>query len=727
MLLTVSDFRRRVHQDMDALVVDLQEHTHRRGFEEANAWRASLPKVASLLDASAPADIHVLLPRAENLALEYRLPASSSWADLVLLGRNGEGPTAFVVELKNWQTRGDLPGPEEGLMVRHGLCESHPSDQVRGYVEYCRNFHEQVAAHQARVDGCVVFTADPFCHSYRLAPNTRLANDFPCFAADVGAEAEAFRRYLADRLRQPDTAFAEAFARGRYSQKRSFVTLIGAQIRNARAKPLVLLDHQRKAAALIRARAKAALARVDTRKSVILVLGAPGSGKSAVAARVWADLAEDSAVPQGDLVIVTTSASQSSNWDRLLRTVAGSGASPIAKKATVFTPATTAEFGSLRKRFPDAFKGEADWRANVDMLRSLNGQFRDGSRNDQYLVSLCDEAHALINPEHTSGRGQFGFATAFGPQAWHIIRASRVAVFLLDPRQGFRDRENTTVDDIQLWAREFGAEVERVGLDGHQFRCAGSLGYIEAVEALLAPGNAPRNAASYPEFGDDERHAAESSSGYTVSRTTRIAPFKVVFHEDPISMEEDLRRLWDGGRSSVRLLASYAVPWKTQGVAIPHSLQDEQKDFRIRVTRNGQTRTWAKIWNFVPKGADYDQFIQGTPGSAISEDPLCEVGCPYTVRGFDFDHVGLLWQGDLVWRNGAWRVDPSTVFDTGFSRLTGAAKREWDPDGPCHQRLAEAVIAAYRMLLTRPLSSLHIWCPDPETRARLETAFCDRG
>jgi predicted RNase H-like HicB family nuclease len=33
-------------------------------------------------------------------------------------------------------------------------------------------------------------------------------------------------------------------------------------------------------------------------------------------------------------------------------------------------------------------------------------------------------------------------------------------------------------------------------------------------------------------------------------------------------------------------------------------------------------------------------------------DPLCEVGCPYAVRGFDFDYLGLLWLGDLLWGDG---------------------------------------------------------------------------
>jgi len=95
----------------------------------------------------------------------------------------------------------------------------------------------------------------------------------------------------------------------------------------------------------------------------------------------------------------------------------------------------------------------------MEMLRSIDPNFRSGSKDSEFLVSIVDEAHALINPEHSEGRGQFGFTTALGPQAYHIIRSSTVSVFLFDPRQGFRDRENTTVSDIKRWSSELGVEV----------------------------------------------------------------------------------------------------------------------------------------------------------------------------------------------------------------------------------------------------------------------------
>src|SRR5690606_13780834 len=114
--------------------------------------------------------------------------------------------------------------------------------------------------------------------------------------------------------------------------------------------------------------------------------------------------------------------------------------------------------------------------------------------------------------------------------------------FLLDPEQGFRDRENTTLADIRRWAEELGADVgEPISLEGAQFRCAGSTEYVAWLEGLLA--GAP---------------AAEL--GALARRWRRV--FDVRMADSPAELEEQLRVQAAGGRT-VRLLASYAREWKT--------------------------------------------------------------------------------------------------------------------------------------------------------------------
>jgi len=741
MLLKIAEFRQRIAFDMDQLVADLQQLTNRKTFEEEQSWRVSLPKVSRAFSDKAFENLDLFFGDRGNLALEYNLPGGTGWADMVLLGQHKQKPAAVIVELKDWVTQGDQPGMAEGLMHRHGRSEGHPSDQVRGYTEWCRNFHSAVQDRGASVDGCVIFTKDSYYHSYSLPPNDGLTVSFPCFSLEKRDISNRLPDYFRSRLTEPDRDFAEAFEKGVYKQSRGFVQQIGSQILHPDQSPFVLLDNQRRAFALVRARVAQAVLGTKPKKTVILVEGPPGSGKSVVAAKIWASLAVDEDLPEGNIVVTTTSASQASNWKFLFRKAAGNrGASGAVVSATGYTPLTTGQYGSLRTRYPTAFKKEREWRDNMDMLRSLGPTFRSGSRDNEFLVSIVDEAHALINPEHVEGVGQFGFATAFGPQAYHIMRASTVTVFLLDSRQGFRDRENTTVTDLKQWAAELEVEVfEEISLAGSQFRCAGSKPYTDWVDSFLGfsqlesfgPEAADRDPKVVPfVYQESVSHAveraAEGQSAYVPGKPKivgRFSPFQVEMFNTPAEVESALRSKVSKG-DTARLLASYARKWKTEGVALPHSLPLELMDFHEPIHDQAGISYWSKIWNFVPNGSDYTHFVQAPIGSMMTHDQLCEVGCPYAVRGFDFDYVGLLWLSDLIWRDGKWTVDPKHVFERGIKRRISAAIRENSPTGPARAQLLRAVQASYRILLTRPIKGLFIWCEDVATRTYLEATLC---
>lgn len=762
MLLTVGEFKSAVDRQLSPLVDELARLTGRGGEAERNAWRSSLPKLATVLTHPRLDELHLHFARRQHaLALEYQLPGASAWCDVVLLGRGPERPAAVVIELKDWDTRQDRPGAWEGLIERRGVQELHPSDQVRGYVRYCQNFHSAVLESAAAVRGCVLFTGSIVTAPYVQAPNEALASEFPIFTTDARDASEAIPAFIQANLAEPDPAFAKAFEGGTFRQDRSFVAQIGAEILRSGSERFELLDNQRQAFALCMARVNQLLVkRAAQRKKVLIVEGPPGSGKSAVAARLWASLVTDPDLPDGNVVLVTTSMSQSSNWTHLIDQAADDSVGRgVARKATSFTPLTTTRLSALRKAFGNAelFMDAKKWREHMAELKGMsrNVAYQPGSEDDSCLISLVDEAHALINPEREHGVGQYGFVTGLGPQAWHIIRASRLSVFFIDPQQSFRARENTSLADIHQWASEQQADVETVSLAGAQFRCAGSAEYVAWVESLLgdashevnqvyaqawradeAPGALPvgENVIPFPA----RLHAAESPGpwGLPDAAQARNAPafteapfrrraFEFEIFANPFEMEEALRRCVQRGGSSVRLLSTYSRPWKTEGQVAPHSAPAETLDFSEPVMIDGKRKLWAKPWNVVSNN-DYSSFVQARRGSAMHDDPLCEVGCPYAVRGFDFHYVGLLWLDDLLWRDGKWVVNVSNVHESGIKLIRTRAAHEGNvaPAGPNGEILKKKVVQAYRILLTRAIHGLYIWVPDEQTRKHLAQSLC---
>jgi hypothetical protein len=190
--------------------------------------------------------------------------------------------------------------------------------------------------------------------------------------------------------------------------------------------------------------------------------------------------------------------------------------------------------------------------------------------------------------------------------------------------------------------------------------------------------------------------------------------------DNPEPWESALRERQAEGRS-VRLVSSYSRRWQTSAAADPHRLDPEFQDFAIKYRAGLEERTWNRIWNYLPGGKDYTWFVAGPRGSYIADDPLCEVGCPYVVRGFDFDYVGIVWLNDLKWRDGRWRVDPHVVEESGFRDLTSKARQEVDNGlvGPANHELLERVAQAYRILFTRALKGVYVWVPDNGTRKHL--------
>lgn len=713
MLMTVGAFCSRVHGDMDALVGDLRDATGRSTDEESAAWRSSLPVVARALSEAELDAFHIHVRNRKSLSLEYRLPAANSWCDLVLLGAGAAAPSAVMLELKDWDTTGDSPGPRAALIQHKGVELLHPSDQVRGYVEYCRSFHSAVLTRSAGVHGCALLTRSKSASSYEMEPHSALVANYPVFTSSAGDLRKRFPTFVRSHLKTADEEWAEEFENGEYAQDRRLIDSVASAVLDPASPRFVLLDGQRRGFELCLQRIDEHLVSGGGGRLVVIVEGPPGSGKSVIAARLWARLSRDPRI-EGPKVLVTTSSCQTENWSQAIINAANqTKARGIVKRTSEFAPGVTTTWSTRMKR-SGVIVTQENWRENLELLASQGAKpsFRDGSVG----LSVVDEAHALIDPEdpRTRGAPSSGWTMHAGPQAYHIIRASRVSIFLTDPNQSYRDNETTTPARIEELARGFEGNVttQRIELGDTQFRCGGSKEYVTWVESVLS-GRAPPQGASPAHWRRRRYETGDAEQGGTFV-------FEMV--PDPLALDECLREHLPHTRS-VRLMSSYARRWITRKID-PHGDSNADLDFMIQYERGGRIRHWRRPWNYAPN-AEYHRFIQAPHGSKMAEDPLAEVGCPYVVRGFDFDFVGLLWLSDLVWRKDRWWFDVNTVFETAWKGTKARAKEELrakSPGAACDE-LVERLRRGYRVLMTRAIRGLYVWVEDDETREYLASAL----
>lgn len=719
MLLTVQDFKQRVRSGLTDLASDLADQTGRGGPEERESWFNSLPALAALFDSPGLAPAHLFFSGRGHSSLEYRIPGSAAYADVVLLGALDDRPSVVILELKHWLTRDDTPGPIEGLISRHDGLYPHPSDQVAGYVEFVRRSHSAVNE-QTNVVGAALFTRPDSVAAYREPPNRTLTSAFPCFS--IGGNTHDIPQaqlFLSKNIKAPNAEFAQRFEKGEFRQDARSILAAANSLLRSSAEGLVLLDHQRFALAKCVALLQSALTEHSKqRKLTLVVKGPPGSGKSVVALKLWAQTVRALGRVAGSKHFVTTSESQADNWERTVNAIHGN-ADWLVRRASSFQPIRGPEYSELVAKHRIRSGGRTGWRSALQQLKDAGTRLTAERRDNSCALTVVDEAHALMNPEHKEVDPFSGIHVELGPLGYHIIRCSKVSVFFLDPEQGFRDKENTSIDDLKAWSDELDSEfLEVADLSGTQFRCAGSAEYVDWVDALLA--NAPMNTLvakarrwhPRPSF-HGVRDTGESPSAHGA----RGLDFRIF--DDPLQMENALRVRQREGHE-VRLLASFARPWRSKKVTSMRQVKDEHYDFEIPVQVGAGWVPWRKLWNLKEGGFGYSAFVQAPIGSAMYADPLCQIGCPYVVRGFDYGYVGVLWFSDLRARDGRLLPDPQHIHETQL-KLTKAAVGRGEAGAA--ERLASGVKQAYRILLTRGLKGIYLWFEDGATRRHVEAAL----
>lgn len=394
---------------------------------EVRSWNASLPVLANDLISAGLGDIEVLV--------EQQLPLTSRRVDAVLAGQHPvtRRPSYVLVELKQWSAAFRYEEDPSLVLIDGGGSQPrlHPATQVAGYREYLLDFLPGLESDAESVVA-TAYLHNATEHSIADLRMTAASEHVRLF---TGQRKGEFLDYLRTRL-DPAVSGVEAadYLLGlRAGPSRQLLSVAAQEIRDR--EQFVLLDEQRVAYEMVLHEVERARA-ADT-KSVVLVSGGPGTGKSVIALSLLGELAR-----QGRTVIHATG---SRSFTQTLRNVAGRGSTRV--------------------------KG---------LFKYFNS-FMDAERNGLDVLIL-DEAHRI---RETSANRYTKAALRTGrAQVDELMAAARVPVFLLDENQVVRPGELGTVEEIEAFAGQLGLPVHRISLDD-QFRCGGSQAYVHWVQRIL--------------------------------------------------------------------------------------------------------------------------------------------------------------------------------------------------------------------------------------------------
>jgi len=392
---------------------------------EVRSWQNSLARMAGVLRDVDLTD--------HGIVVELQLPLSSKRLDCMITGHDAsDHGSAVIVELKQWDEVS--PSPVDGCVVAftgRGLRDVlHPSDQAGGYQRYLLDTHTAFADGRIRLEACAwlhnlaISRADAITdarHCDLLALN-------PSFLADTVSD---FESYLDASLRGGHgVAVLEQVLRGTY---RPHKRLLDHVARTIDAEPTyILLDEQKVAFNDILTRVRAS--RLNDQRTVFLIRGGPGTGKSVIAVNLVGELAR-----QGYTI---NHATGSKAFTETLRMVVGKRASAVF---SYYRNYATAE--------PDGLE-----------------------------VLVLDEAHRVRAT--SDNRFTKKIERSERPQVDELIAAARTTVFFIDDMQVVRPGEVGSSALIREAAERAGAELVERELET-QFRCGGSDHYVRWVANLL--------------------------------------------------------------------------------------------------------------------------------------------------------------------------------------------------------------------------------------------------
>ncbi|PIF46672.1 hypothetical protein CLU96_3711 [Chryseobacterium sp. 52] len=477
---------------------------------EFRAWENSSKSIKNLIELSGITDVYI--------TFEYLVPYSQKRIDCLLYGTNKNNKGVVIhIELKQWDnvTATNIEGNfVETYTGKPKNVVPHPSQQVQGYNEYLIGFVEAFEENQIGLYGC------SYCHNYTRIDGEglydpiykKILTDYPLYSKnDVQRLADTLKEKLANGN---GYAIFNKFMQSPVRPSKKLLESASKIIDDS--EKFALLNDQIIARNTIISKIKKA--DKNEEKSVIIIKGGPGTGKTVIALHLLAELATS------------------------------------AKQRSIF-------FATKSKPLLEGIKHNLVRGNKAKLLFTNLNQFIP-SRVDENSVDilLIDEAHRIgktSNNQYTKAADRTEL-----PQIDTLIKAAKVSIFFIDDKQNIREQEIGNTELIRKTASNYNCSIEEVELIS-QFRCNGSDNYLDWLESTLGHNESKRILKKQDNYefkifpSPSELYNELVKKSKEKNTTARLTagfcwPWSKMLDENG-NLKNDVR------------IGSFAMPWETHG------------------------------------------------------------------------------------------------------------------------------------------------------------------
>lgn len=426
---------------------------------EIASWENNAPHIARLLTQCGAKDSYV--------TFEFLVPFSRKRIDCMIYGKGEDNAENVIhIELKQWSNKTVGIADSEGNFTTDDTANrqpddvifnveaftghanrivAHPSQQVKGYQGYLSNFIEVFSNHEVSLTGlayCYNYTKNDTKNPAYLYDEkyASLLSQYPTYAKD---QFDELTEKLKKLLKNGDgLSIFNKVDRSPIRPSKKLLDEVSTMIENGNSSAFSLIEEQLVARNMILAKIRPLLKRNgDFQKSVIIVKGGPGTGKTVIALHLMAELSKYTNDNNGLNIQYATKSKP------LLEGVKYN----IKNEAKLM-------FHNVLNYIPSLVKPNS-----VDVL-------------------LVDEAHRIQkspNHQYTKPENRTDMS-----QIDAIIQSAKVNVFFIDDKQAIRGVEIGSAELIREAAENFGAHVEECELTA-QFRCNGCDDYLKWIDSIL--------------------------------------------------------------------------------------------------------------------------------------------------------------------------------------------------------------------------------------------------